>query len=100
MAKIPIKENTVFILKAKGLTQGDLAEKLGVTRQNLHHLLNGNITLDRLAEIAEALNTLPSELISDPPLEKRKTFIQKSEPTETTLTCPCCGKLIKITAGE
>lgn len=100
MAKIPIKNNVVFILKAKGTTQAELAEKLGVTRQTLHHLLNGNITLDRLADIAEALNTLPSELISDPPLEKRKTFIQKSQPTTSTITCPCCGKLIKLTAEE
>lgn len=100
MAKIPIKENVVFILKTKELTQQHLAEKLGVTRQNLHHLLNGNITLDRLAEIAEALGTLPSELISDPPLTMKKSFIQIAEPTDTTLTCPCCGKILKITARE
>ena len=100
MAKIPIKDNVVFILKARGITQGELAEKLGVSRQNMHHLLNGNITLDRLADIAEALHTLPSELISDPPLEKRKTFIQKSEPTTSTITCPACGKVIKLTAEE
>lgn len=98
MPRITIKENVVFILKAKGLTQEKLAEKLGVTRQNLHYLLNGNVTLDRLAEIAEALGTVPAELVSDPPLSKKKTFVQVSEPTKSTLTCPCCGKLIKLTA--
>ena len=100
MPRITIKENVVFILMAKGLTQEKLAEKLGITRQNLHYLLNGNITLDRLAEIAEALNTLPAELISNPPLTMKKSFIQISEPTDTTLTCPCCGKILKITASE
>ena len=100
MPKITIKENVVFILKAQGLTQEKLAEKLGITRQNLHYLLNGNITLDRLAEIAEALNTLPAELISNPPITMKKSFIQISEPTDTTLTCPCCGKILKITASE
>lgn len=100
MPKITIKENVVFILKTKQLTQEKLAEKLGITRQNLHYLLNGNITLDRLAEIAEALGTLPAELISDPPLTMKKSFIQIAEPTDTTLTCPCCGKVLKITASE
>lgn len=100
MPKITIKENVVFILKTKGITQEKLAEKLGITRQNLHYLLNGNITLNRLAEIAEALNTVPAELISDPPLTRRKSFIQISEPTSSTLTCPCCGNTLKITAEQ
>lgn len=100
MPKITIKENVTFILKAQGSTQGELADKLGITRQNLHYLLNGNITLDRLADIAEALNTLPAELISDPPLTKRKTFTQIAQPTTSTITCPCCGNTLKLTAEQ
>lgn len=100
MPKIKIKENVVYILKAKNLTQGELAERLGITRQNLHYLLNGNISIDKLADIAEALGTLPSELVSNPPLAMKKTFVQIAEPTDTTLTCPCCGKTLKITARE
>lgn len=100
MPKIKIKENVVFILKTKNLTQGDLAERLGITRQSLHYLLSGNISLDKLADLAEALGTLPSELVSDPPLAMKKAFVQIAEPTDTTLTCPCCGKTLKITARE
>lgn len=98
MPKITIKDNVTFILKTKQITQEKLAEKLGITRQNLHYLLNGNITLDRLADIAAALNTLPAELIADPPLKNRKSFTQVAEPTTSTLTCPRCGNTIKITA--
>lgn len=100
MSKITIKENVKFILQAKGLTQIDLAERLGVSKQNVQHLLNGNITLEKLDDIAKALNTVPAELIADPPLARRKTFLQRAEPTHTTLTCPHCGKSIKITAED
>lgn len=100
MPKIKIKENVLFILKSENLTQGDLAERLGITRQNLHYLLSGNISLDKLADIAQALGTLPAELISDPPLAMKKSFVRINEPTDTTLTCPCCGKTLKITARE
>lgn len=100
MSKITIKENVKFILQAKGLTQIDLAERLGVSKQNVQHLLNGNITLEKLDDIAKALNTVPAELVADPPLARRKTFLQRAEPTHTTLTCPHCGKSIKITAED
>ena len=100
MGKITIKENVKFILQAKGLTQIDLAQRLGVSKQNVQHLLNGNITLEKLDDIAKALNTAPTELIADPPLSRRQSFLQRAEPTHTTLFCPHCGKAIKLTAED
>lgn len=100
MDKITIKENVLFILKAKGMTQLQLADKLGITKQAVQHLLNGNITLEKLNTVAIALNTAPAELIADPPLARRKSFVEKNQPTTTNLVCPCCGKNLKITAQD
>lgn len=97
MEKPSIKENVVFILKSKGMTQLQLADRLGVSKQTIQHLLNGNITLERLFAIADALNTTPAELVANPPLAKRKSFVEKGEPTHANISCPACGKILKLT---
>lgn len=53
------------ILKEKGLTKGDLAESMGVSRQTLHSHLTGNPSLEILKRIAEALNLKVADLFED-----------------------------------
>lgn len=53
------------ILKEKGLTKGDLAESMGVSRQTLHSHLTGNPSLEILNRISVALNIKISELFED-----------------------------------
>ncbi len=50
------------ILKEKGLTKGDLAESMGISRQTLHSHLTGNPSLEILNRIAKALNVTIAEL--------------------------------------
>ena len=51
--KLRIKE----ILQAKGITQAELADKLGINRMSLNQALaRNNFTLARLGKIADALN--------------------------------------------
>lgn len=43
------------ILHKKGLKKSDLAKRLGVKRQTLYAYLQGNITLEKIINIANAL---------------------------------------------
>lgn len=53
------------IRKAKGITQGDLAKKLGISSPYLHQLERGlrNITMERQEQIAQALGVDPRDLV-------------------------------------
>jgi len=44
------------ICKAKGMTIGDLAERMQMARESLSRAINGNPTLDTLEKIAQALD--------------------------------------------
>lgn len=54
------------ILKEKGLTKGDLAECMGISRQTLHSHLTGNPSLDILNRFAAALGVDIRELFDKP----------------------------------
>lgn len=58
--KLRIKE----IVKQKGMTMGELSEKLGIARESLSRAINGNPTLDTLSNIANALNVHITELFT------------------------------------
>ena len=44
------------ILKGKGMTQTDLAERIGISRVGLSKAINGNTTIATLRKIAAALD--------------------------------------------
>jgi transcriptional regulator with XRE-family HTH domain len=70
------------VLKEKGMTQQELADKLGISRQALGKQINGKLLVETAQRIADALGVSITELF-----EKRP---------ESVLTCPHCGKEIKI----
>lgn len=74
------------ICKNQGLTMQDLAKKMGVTYQALYAAVSGNPTVGKLQEIANVLGVEVSELFAPQPTN--------------TITCPHCGKPIKIEKGE
>ncbi len=57
-----IKENVKAILKEKGMTQIDLAEKLNVKQETISRTLSGNPTLKSISDIAKALDVDIREL--------------------------------------
>jgi transcriptional regulator with XRE-family HTH domain len=70
------------ILKEKGQTQKDLAQRMGVAEISLSRSINGNPNLDTLQKIADALEVEISELFT---------------PKETdTITCPRCGSKFQL----
>lgn len=70
------------LLKEKGLLHKELAEKLGVTDIALRASLKGNPTVGTLEKVAAALGVTVPELFAPQPTN--------------TITCPHCGKLIKV----
>ncbi len=53
------------ILKAKGITQKKLAEKLDISVVALSRIINGNPTLETLKKIADALGVEVKELFAN-----------------------------------
>ena len=73
------------ILKEKGMTQKELAEKMGVAEISLSRSISatGNPSLDTLKKIADALNVDISELFGG-----------------KVLTCPRCGAVLELKEKE
>ena len=70
------------ILKGKGMTQTDLAERIGISRVGLSKAINGNTTIATLRKIATALEVDISELFTPKPTD--------------TITCPKCGTVLEV----
>ena len=76
--KLLIKENCAL----KGITQKELASRLGISEVTLSRATNGNTSIDTLEKIATALGVEVSELFN--------------APKQGVITCPHCGKQITI----
>ena len=74
------------VIKEKGMTITELADKMGINRVNLSNMVNGNPTVETLNKIAGALEVPVTELFEQP---KSGT---------ASPTCPHCGKNINIKA--
>ena len=59
--------------------------KMGVSKQAMSQLLKGNPTIAKLQEIASIIGVPVSELVRE-----------EDEQRSTSITCPHCGKEIKI----
>ena len=77
---IRIKE----VIKEKGTTVKDLAQKMGISNVGLSQHINGNPSVEVLERIATALDVPVAELFEQP----------KSD--TASLTCPHCGKNIQV----
>ena len=76
------------VSKAQGVSITKLAELVGITQPNMSNSANGKTSpsLDLLERIAGALGVSVPELFAPQPTN--------------TITCPHCGKLIKVEKGE
>ena len=76
------------LIKEKGMSVQELAEKMGISRVGLSQHINGNPSVEVLERIASALEVNPSDLFVQP----KKNGLQ--------ITCPHCGKDIEIEVKE
>lgn len=77
------------ILKERGITINELADKLGISRVTLSTQINGTANIVSYEKIATALNVPMWQLFASP---------EEVQPKKDgfSLTCPHCGKSIKI----
>lgn len=73
-----------YMREENQLTQTELAEKIGISKQTLYKYENGvvtNIPSDKLEILADLLNTTPEYLIgwSDDPVDYKKSKIDKPD---------------------
>jgi len=71
------------VIKEKGLTVKEVADKLGMSSPSLSDAINGNPTVDKLERIAAALNVPVTDLFE--------------QPATDVINCPYCGNKIKVT---
>ena len=79
------------LIKEKGFTQKEFADKLGMTTVGLSQILSGKPSYTTLEKIASALDVKVWEL-----LVSREEIIGKQEVKSPTIICPNCGKEITI----
>ena len=72
------------VIKERGTTVQDLAERMGITRVGLSQHINGNTSVEVLERIASAIGCPVTELFEQP----NKDVL--------SLTCPHCGKSITL----
>ena len=72
------------ILKEKGITAKELANRLSLSEGALSQSLNGNPTLERLRQIADALEVPITELFVAPDI------------CAVSANCPHCGQPITV----
>ena len=77
------------IMNERNVTSAWLAEQVGISKVAVSNIVTGKSSpsLDNLIKIAGVLNISITELIGE-------------EKEESTITCPHCGKKIKIDKGE
>lgn len=88
--KIDIKKTC----KSHGVSLVSLAERLGVSRQTVHYYCEqgDRNPVSQLQRIADAIGCSVSDFFEED---------TRSAPRPTnTITCPYCGKLIKVEKGE
>lgn len=73
--------NIDHILKIKKVSKVELAKRIGVSREYLYRILDGNPTLETLEKVAKALNVQVRDLFPE---------------DNNTITCPNCGAVYEM----
>ena len=81
----PLGENITRIRKSKNISQGELAEKIGVDRSSISHYESGSKSpsITNLEKIAEALNVSIDELLISK--EQSANPFNVTQPPETII---------------
>ena len=80
------------LIKEKGYTQQELADKLGISRVGLTQLVNGKPSYPTLEKFAEALGVEMYELFKS----KSEIVEEITEETKNTIRCPKCGARFEL----
>lgn len=84
------------LIKSKGYTQEQFAQKMGVSRMSLVKTLSGNPSYETFQRIAEALGVEMWELFKS----KSEIVEEIAEEKKNTITCPKCGAKFDLRKEE
>ena len=91
------KSNIKNLCKLHGITQKELAERIGITNSALNiSLSKNNPQLSTLTNIAEALGVSVSQLLASPDELELLTGQGQEEERGKVLRCPHCGEEIEL----
>lgn len=85
------------IIKAKGYTIQEVADKIGVNRVTLTLTLQGNPTYKKMKEIADAIGCDVMDFFKD---EAEHQESAKDSQIENIIVCPTCGTKIEFKKKE
>ena len=85
--------NIKNVISRQGFTMQQVADKIGITQQAVSQAVNGNPSLSRLKEIADAIGVTVSELLADDPM-------QPADGEEMVITVSRNVKTIRIKIEE
>ena len=77
------------VIKAHGFTLVDVANKMEITKGGISQIVNGSPNVKTLRTIADIIGCKVGDFFKDEMTEE--------ENTSPVLTCPHCGKELKIT---
>lgn len=81
------------LIKEKGYTQQELADKLNMSRVGLSQLINGKPSYPTLEKIASALNVPMWQLFASP------EEVNNNLANDLKIICPHCNKSISLKIG-
>lgn len=81
------------MIKAKGYTIQEVADKIGVNRVTLTLTLQGNPTYKKMKEIADAIDCDVMDFFKD---EAEHQELRKDFQNENIIICPECGTKIEF----
>ena len=85
------------IMKKKGVNAEQLAQMLGISENSVYVKLRGNITLNALYDIAQALDCEIADFFPVPNGYKHWTQVNESiETRKKTYFCPKCGTKFQV----
>lgn len=85
------------IMKRKGISAEQLAQKLGISENSVYVKLRGNITLNALYDIAQALDCEIADFFPVPPGYRHwKASGEAALKRDMELFCPKCGTRFSV----
>lgn len=81
------------LIKEKGYTQQELADKLNMSRVGLSQLINGKPSYPTLEKIASALNVPMWQIFASP------EEVNNNLANDLKIICPHCNKSISLKIG-
>ena len=93
-----IRSNVKLLCKLHGITQKELAAKIGISETSLNVSLkpDSNPSIKTIEKIADGLGVSVAQLLTSPDEQPQQPSQQPAEGNAKVLRCPHCGEEIEL----